>query len=121
MRRAAATFILLLIGILPWLPLILQAQAQASLPACCRAHGKHHCMMVRMALGKDAQRPSMLQRCPCPCVHHVAAAGTVFLLAITNDVTSETDVPLQAHLPHSDIGPQRAMLLSSRGPPEGPI
>jgi hypothetical protein len=78
-------------------------------------------MMVRMAMGKDAQRPSMSQRCPCSCVHHVAAAGTVFLLAVTNDVTSEIDTPLQAHPSHSDIGPQRAMLLTSRSPPVGLI
>jgi hypothetical protein len=42
--------------------------SEANLPACCRRHGKHHCMMLAMAhLG--SQRPgftSISEKCPCP-------------------------------------------------------
>ena len=45
MRRWFASVLLLLTALLPLQPLIASAQADASLPACCRRSGAHHCMM----------------------------------------------------------------------------
>ncbi|HEV2647109.1 MAG TPA: hypothetical protein VGU46_12155 [Acidobacteriaceae bacterium] len=41
------------------------ASAQASLPACCRLHGKHHCSMPEGG-GQGSSNGAVLQGPPCP-------------------------------------------------------
>lgn len=40
--------------------------AEANLPLCCRRHGKHHCMMSRMARQESGQLAftTVTERCP---------------------------------------------------------
>jgi hypothetical protein len=65
MRRALA--ILLLAGFsLPLIaPLFASRPAEASLPACCRRDGKHHCMLAAMAWGQvPSHNRTVTEKCP---------------------------------------------------------
>jgi hypothetical protein len=62
-----ALFIILLVGFsLPLIaPLFASGPSEASLPACCRRDGKHHCMMAGMAMGQAPLRyRTVTERCP---------------------------------------------------------
>jgi hypothetical protein len=66
MRRAVALTLLALISWMLIAPL-LAPEAEASLPPCCRRHGKHHCMMQRLLAlsGKPGGPPALQEPCPC--------------------------------------------------------
>jgi len=66
MRRWIAISLLLLLGWTLAAPM-LAADADSNLPACCRRHGKHHCMMSRMGQHSGSKRgfTSASERCPC--------------------------------------------------------
>jgi hypothetical protein len=66
MRRILAIALLIAFGF----PLVAPAFAatadpEASLPPCCRSHGKHHCAMMHMMLLEALSHPSF-QAPPCP-------------------------------------------------------
>ncbi|HEX4020274.1 MAG TPA: hypothetical protein VHX63_03940 [Acidobacteriaceae bacterium] len=87
MRRIAATLLLFLTGILPLQPLVSQAEAQASLPACCRTHGKHHCMMrMQLAFRTDGPASWTPQPCPYSRLHHAVTTSTTWMGASTGNV-----------------------------------
>jgi hypothetical protein len=65
MRRWFASVLLLLTALLPLQPLIASAQADASLPACCRRSGAHHCMMDATTLA-DSSTQTSVRPSPCP-------------------------------------------------------
>ena len=58
MRRLCALFLLVL-SVCPWLLVFSSssAMAEASLPACCRTHGKHKCL-TRLAMHRDTASTS---------------------------------------------------------------
>jgi hypothetical protein len=71
--RRISVALLLVLSLLPVLSAWFSttASAEASLPACCRTHGKHHCSMGDQAVGTsgESSSPSMRQhqvseRCP---------------------------------------------------------
>jgi hypothetical protein len=69
--RKALSILLLAMFCLPAItPLFaLQAQEDANLPACCRRHGKHHCMMSMqdrqaMTASQDPQFAAPTEKCP---------------------------------------------------------
>jgi len=67
--RWAASLLLLLTALLPLQPLLAGAQVKATRPACCRRHGKHHCMMqhaMMVALGVAASNGPAWTPPPCP-------------------------------------------------------
>jgi len=66
MRRAIAFSMLLLFSWTLMAPLF-APDADASLPACCRRHGKHHCNMGAMAGQTHGQRgfTTVAEKCPC--------------------------------------------------------
>jgi hypothetical protein len=66
MRRWFASVLLLLTALLPLQPLIASAQADASLPACCRRNGAHHCMMLQGMTLADSGKQSSVRPSPCP-------------------------------------------------------
>jgi hypothetical protein len=59
--------IVLLIGFsLPLIaPLFASAAAEASLPACCRRNGKHHCAMTGMMGQSPSPYRTVAEKCPC--------------------------------------------------------
>ncbi|MFZ0516159.1 MAG: hypothetical protein WBG23_14840 [Acidobacteriaceae bacterium] len=66
MRRWFASVLLLLTALLPLQPLIASAQADASLPACCRRSGAHHCMMLGTVTLADSGTQPSVRPAPCP-------------------------------------------------------
>jgi hypothetical protein len=64
MRRALA--LLLLVGFsFPLIaPLFASGPSEASLPACCRRNGKHHCAMGASAL-VSSRYATVASKCPC--------------------------------------------------------
>ena len=66
MRRWFASVLLLLTALLPLQPLIASAQADASLPACCRRSGAHHCMMLGLITLADSGTQTTVRPAPCP-------------------------------------------------------
>jgi hypothetical protein len=65
MRRAIALLLMLVFSSMLMAPLF-ASDPDANLPACCRRHGKHHCMMQGMQ-GSDS-RPGLAavrEKCPC--------------------------------------------------------
>jgi len=66
MRRAVALALLVLFSWMLIAPLF-APDAEASLPPCCRRHGKHHCMMQRLLAmsGKPGGPPALQEDCPC--------------------------------------------------------
>ena len=66
MRRWFASILLLLTALLPLQPLIASAQADASLPACCRRNGAHHCMMLQAMILADSGTQPLVRPSPCP-------------------------------------------------------
>jgi hypothetical protein len=82
MRRWFASVLLALTALLPLQPLLASAQADASLPACCRRNGAHHCMTLQTMMA-DSGTQSYIVTSPCPfwklavSPALVAAAGTI--------------------------------------------
>lgn len=66
MRRWFASILLLLTALLPLQPLLANAQADASLPACCRRNGAHRCMMLQGMAMADSGTQSSVHPSPCP-------------------------------------------------------
>ena len=66
MRRWSAWALLLLTALLPLQPLLASAQADASLPACCRRNGAHHCMMLQAMTMADSGTQFFVHSSPCP-------------------------------------------------------
>jgi hypothetical protein len=66
MRRWFASVLLLLTAFLPLQPLLANAQADASLPACCRRNGAHHCMVLQAMTIADSGTQSFVRPSPCP-------------------------------------------------------
>jgi len=74
MRRALAITLLAIFG---WMPMaaIFAPGAEASLPPCCRRHGRHHCAMQRLLArcGRPDGPPAFEERCPYAGRHGAAA------------------------------------------------
>jgi hypothetical protein len=96
MRRWFASILLLLTALLPLQPLVASAQADSSLPACCRHNGTHHCMMTASTTLADSSTQASVRPSPCPlwkitvspAVVAVGAAATalISLPAVAEDV-----------------------------------
>jgi len=73
MRRAITLSLLMVFSWMLVAPLF-APDAEASLPACCRRHGKHHCMMGQVG-GNEKGFTSVSEKCPCgpagTCAVHV--------------------------------------------------
>lgn len=78
--RTTAMLLLALLLATLFAPAIGAAAAgdEASLPACCRAHGRHHCAMGRAATRAGNDEPGVArwtERCPCPACAPAASHG----------------------------------------------
>lgn len=64
MRRALAIFLLVGFSLPLIAPLLASTPSEASLPACCRRDGRHHCMGAA-AMGQTSSRNATIaERCP---------------------------------------------------------
>jgi ribosome modulation factor len=72
MRRAIALTLLALFGYVLIAP-FLAPGAAASLPPCCRRHGKHHCSMMQPLTGSQRGLQTIQEKCPYQSAHRGAA------------------------------------------------
>lgn len=119
MRRLLAISLLLLFSLPLVSPLLGESVGEASLPACCRRNGKHHCEM--MGMGASTSRTgagAIREKCP-----YTPAAPAVLLLP---SFTPSTAAAIFAGIAsHPAIAPQAEAQLrisfdrarQKRGPP----
>ncbi|MGB7188624.1 MAG: hypothetical protein WBD10_00675 [Acidobacteriaceae bacterium] len=62
-RRILAISLLMLFALPFTMPLFGAEGTAASVPACCRRNGKHHCVMS-MGSSRDSSAPIVWQKCP---------------------------------------------------------
>jgi hypothetical protein len=80
MRRLTAVLILGMIGLFTGVPLLAFSRSaqEAALPACCRSHGKHHCIMTDASLKSASSGTFQVAATPRNCPFYpkgIAAAG----------------------------------------------
>jgi hypothetical protein len=77
--RRALTFVLLLLFSYPLVaPAFASAPDEASLPACCRRNGRHHCAMAGMGMEQNDRNTSVRERCPyCPQAKAIVWQSTI--------------------------------------------
>jgi len=86
LRRILSLVLLAAVGLPTIAPaLALAEDPDASLPACCRRHGQHHCTMTMEQMARLSRESSMLQVgavCPCYPRHEIAPVTGAHLLAL---------------------------------------
>ncbi|MHB1021093.1 MAG: hypothetical protein ACYC46_12090 [Acidobacteriaceae bacterium] len=99
MRKIVSVVVVLLAGLLqPVAPLLAATLQVDALPACCRAHGKHHClmaanMMAAMMTATEKETSFRAPRCPYSRAFQILP-GTVALAGRPSSLST----PLQAVL-----------------------
>jgi hypothetical protein len=76
MRRGFSIFLILLFGLGP-LSSLIDGSEDANLPACCRRHGAHHCVVAAMAAQAQSGKTLMVSA-PMTCPSY---PGTVALMS----------------------------------------
>ncbi len=94
---------------------------EASLPACCRRHGKHHCHMTMEMMAMLAASSGPVFTTP-PCPFYPAAATPVRILTAFFSAPPQPLVQLRRDPAPSAPTPLRICILattsqSTRGPP----
>jgi hypothetical protein len=64
MRHTLATLLIAIFGFVPISPALFASDVDANLPACCRAHGKHHCAMMASRSVSSSGPAIQAGRCP---------------------------------------------------------
>lgn len=66
MRRGFSIFLILMFGLGP-LSWLIDGSEDANLPACCRRHGAHHCVVAAMAAqAQSGSTPTVSAPITCP-------------------------------------------------------
>ena len=119
LRRMLAITLLIAFGSPLVLPLFAAtADPEASLPACCRSHGAHHCAMMHRMLA-ESSGPAFTAP---PCADYPTATTPVRIAAASLTTPLRLTVePLRATAPPAP-GPHRARTFVpsanlNRGPP----
>jgi hypothetical protein len=114
MRRTLGVFLILLLWFGPLAP-ILTAPAESDVPACCRRHGAHHCMMAAARASMRVQaasgsRPILNVPSRCPLFPPFIAAGILTTLALSTVPVALPGSLRQAH----SFSPGRAFACVSQ-------
>ncbi|MDR3791767.1 MAG: hypothetical protein P4L03_00160 [Terracidiphilus sp.] len=117
MRRALA---ITLLSVFSWMLIapLLAPSAEASLPPCCRRHGKHHCSMMTPLTGSQRGVETIQEKCPFTRV----AKGAAHTVAYRSEPAGTCIAPVSKLLTRA---PQTITLRSTsldrscpkRGPP----
>jgi hypothetical protein len=123
MRRALSISLIFLFGFGP-LAATLGASDDASLPACCRRHGEHHCAMSARMLATmiDASPGKAIFTAPatCPEFPGTASATTTAPQAMASVPVSQPALLVQPHTRQSTRAAARLSQIctrTGRGPP----
>jgi hypothetical protein len=121
MRRILAITLLIAFGF-PLVAPVFAATAdpEASLPACCRSHGKHHCAMMHMMLLAAYSSP-FFNAPPCPFYPAAVTPQRIAPVSLTAPVTLAVEqlrspAPLAA-APRRALRAFIALANLKRGPP----
>jgi hypothetical protein len=119
MKRTIALTQLVIISWMPIAP-IFGPEAEASLPPCCRRHGKHHCIMQRLLAlsGEPGGRPAVQEQCPCQPSGGGAVQSRIYAAAAPRPLCAGIVQP--APLPERIETPRPFAILDvhpQRGPP----
>jgi len=117
-RRLLASLLLSLLLVPLTLPLFGTRAVEASLPACCRRNGKHHCMMYMAWMQQRAFR-AFHEKCP----YDIAPPAVMVLPPYTPSAPTSIFAGLRRHLsPVAQAETQRHVSFDrtrqKRGPPE---
>lgn len=120
--RTTATLLLALFAALLFAPGVVATTSgdDASLPACCRAHGRHHCTMSRAATraGDGPVLAQVTERCPCPACAPTANHRGIDGVAASSLAYAEL---LSHPVVHAQVEARRRIALDpahrKRGPP----
>lgn len=120
MRRCAALLLLLLTALLPLQPVLAQTQVEATLLACCRRNGKHHCMMqrsIKIAMGLAV--PTGLAWTPPPCPWRPAVTRPAVATAVLTFQLAAHTILVARVIPSAMVScfHVRARTQSTRAPP----
>ena len=122
MRRGFSILLILFFALGP-LSATLGASEDASLPACCRRHGAHHCAMSRETSASTVESGSTpVVHAPFTCPYYPASVATVSgsILAL---VAAAVRVPVPAARSYRSVAVTMVALSnpsrthSGRGPP----
>jgi hypothetical protein len=112
MRRAIALTLLALFGYVLIAP-FLAPGAEASLPPCCRRHGKHHCTMMQPLTGSQRGLQTIQEKCPYQSAHRGAAHSASWRPQATD--AFHTPIAVERTRPAQSAAMLESRLL--RGPP----
>jgi len=122
MRRGFSTLLILVFGLMP-LSALVPGSEDASLPACCRRHGAHHCAMnvaaMRAMMARDSG-PGFTAPVTCPYYPGAATAFTTPPPALTVAMAGTPTPALQAQVvPAAPAAPETcpSFAYAGRGPP----
>jgi hypothetical protein len=119
-RHISATLLLAFFAVLFTLPLLADG-ADASLPACCRSQGKHHCLMSaseRRAL--QSSEPAFAQvseKCPYNPASPIATRGNTYQPSLSAAVFGEV---LADAAPHTRTETNQRTAFDRSRPKRGP-
>jgi hypothetical protein len=123
--RRGLSIALVLVFLLGPLGSLLDADGESRLPACCRRHGAHHCMMSeQMARMMSGSGPAISPPAHCPLFPEYRAVTLAQQHAIA---ATSASVPAQLAQPHSPAASRAAARLSQlrtragRGPPRSSL
>ena len=121
--RLSATMLLGILSAFLALPVLAAARqgTDASLPACCRAHGKHHCLAARNTSLQESGKPAFRQpatTCPYAPTAPVSVGGKIFHPGWPGFRYAELALRLRSR-PHVETGRRTPFDRSQqkRGPP----
>ena len=118
--RRGTSILLLAIFVLGSLPAAL-GDNEASLPACCRRNGAHHCSMSRLRAAILASgQPIISAPSTCPSYPGESALTTAPLYGIAPAAAAELALPTTPHTPAAPCAAARvsaARTRPSRAPP----
>lgn len=121
MRRTLCAFLILSFWLGP-LTAILPASAESRLPACCRRHGAHHCVMSAEMAAQVASGSAPFFAAPSHCDSYPGCM-VLFTEPVQAVAASPAGLPLLLAEPHSPLASRAEARLSqirtraSRGPP----
>jgi hypothetical protein len=93
------------------------ANPEASLPACCRTHGAHHCAMVHL---RGAAGGTAFQAPPCPFYPNATIAPRLLTASLAASPSASTQVRCDSATSTSSARRSARIFTTSANPKRGP-
>lgn len=119
MRRVPALLLMLVFSFPLIAPVIASSLDEASLPACCRSNGAHHCMMGGMIGNIPSRFTTVSAKCPyAPFAHRALMLPHAFAAPVVLTATRQAAGPA-ATIREAETGYRISMdrTRHKRGPP----